>query len=65
MPSSSKNNTTTSNTITQSQPLASISSPRKKLRVPTSTLPTDLGEYIIRDASLVRSLGWSEFVKQR
>ena len=65
MPSSSKNNTIPSNNLTRSQLLASILPPRKKLRVPTSTLLTDLGEYIVRDASLVRSLGWSEFVKQR
>jgi hypothetical protein len=49
-----------------SQQVETKSPARKKLCVPRSSdLPKDLGEYITRDANLVRKLGWSQFVKQR
>ena len=39
--------------------------PLKKFKLSQPSLPTNLGEYISRDASLINSLGWTKFVHQR
>ena len=43
------------------------SNPRtsKRLRIPAPTLPQELGKLIDRDVTLLRDMGWKDFVRQR
>ena len=48
-----------------SPPSTSTQPPSKRLCLPPSELPVELGEYILRDASLIKQLGWTKFVQHR
>ena len=57
-------------TISPSIPLPTLfptvhEPPTKRQRPSTSAVPTELGKFIVRDAALIRKLGWATFVQQR